>query len=93
MIKYFLSTADERSMRAALIAAGAASDLDGELIPAAGITLDVLGEWYQRTGGTDDAPEMTQIPGWFFNVYSEFPLVFSEVESAEPVTPWRTLGE
>ena len=31
-------------------------------------SVDVIGVIYERTGGTDDEPVMTAIPGWHVNV-------------------------
>lgn len=90
---YYLNTPDEATMRGALIEAGAATEQEGALIPAAGITLDVIGPWYERTGGTDEEPVYTALPGWHFNVYSNALINWPEsVTVTEPATPWRVLG-
>ena len=90
MIDYYLQTADEQTMRAALIAAGVTDD---EGNPTEGHAIDVIGIWYERTGDTDDEPVMTAIPGWHVNVRCEAPLQWPEsVTVHEPRTPWRVWG-
>jgi hypothetical protein len=87
MIDYYLQTADEPTMRNALIAAGVTDD---EGNPTEGHAIDVIGTWYERTGGTDDEPVMTQLPGWHFNVRCSAPVEWPDsVTLAQPKTPWR----
>lgn len=58
-----------------------------------GATVDVIGTWLERTGGTDDDPVMTVVPGWHFNVRSHEPIEWPEnVVQSEPVSPWRVFG-
>lgn len=105
MIDYYLQTADEPTMRAALIEAGVATwelaEIDAEgnvtaqhaLVPAEGHAVEVIGTWYERTGGTDDEPVMTQLPGWHVNVRSNELIQWPEnVTVHEPRTPWRIFG-
>lgn len=105
MIDYYLSTTDEAAMNAALIEANAATAVlaqlndTGEVIQGAGIqlakgiSLDVIGLMYERTGGTDEEPVMTAIPGWHFNVRSDAAIEWSvSVTQHEPKTPWRVYG-
>ena len=90
MIDYYLQTADEPTMRAALIEAGVTDD---EGNPTEGATVDVIGTWSERTGGTDEDPVMTVVPGWHFNVRSGAPIEWPEnVVRAAPVSPWRVWG-
>jgi hypothetical protein len=104
-IDYYLQTADEPTMRAALIEAGVATwelaEIDAEgnvtaqhaLVPAAGVLIDVIGTWFERTGGTDNEPVMTQLPGWHVNVRSAEPVEWPDsVTLAQPKTPWRVWG-
>lgn len=90
MIDYYLQAADELTMRAALIAAGV-TDQDGN--PTEGHAVDVIGVWYERTGGTDNEPVMTQLPGWHANVRCSAPVEWPDsVTLAQPITPWRVFG-
>lgn len=90
MIDHYLKTETEADMQAALIAAGI-TDAEGAL--QTGYVLDVIGIWTERTGGTDEEPVYTAVPGWHFNVRSvdliEWP---ASVTVSAPVTPWRVWG-
>lgn len=87
MIDYYLQTADEAIMRAALIEAGVTDD---EGVPTEGHAVDVIGTWYERTGGSDEEPVMTQLPGWHVNVRSAEPVEWPDsVTVTQPKTPWR----
>lgn len=86
-------------MRAALLDTGAVTEQDGALIPAEGITLDVIGPWFSDTGQTttyangNTVPVLQQVPGWFFNVYASAEIAWpASVTIAQPVKPWRILG-
>lgn len=58
-----------------------------------GATVDVIGTWSERTGGTDEEPVMTVVPGWHFNVRSAELIQWPEsVTLAQPETPWRVWG-
>lgn len=94
MIDYYLSAADEAAMFSALLAVGAVVlDATHGMFPADGVSIDVIGRWYERTGGTDLAPEMTAVPGWFFNVRSVMPINWpAGVTQTQPSTPWRMFG-
>ena len=56
-------------------------------------SIDVIGVIYERTGGTDDEPVMTAIPGWHVNVR-----VVDEDDktlqpfAVTPATPMRVWG-
>jgi hypothetical protein len=56
--------------------------------------IDTIGIIYKRTGGTDDEPVMTAIPGWHINVR----VVDGEDDKAlqpfavTPATPMRVWG-
>ena len=90
MIDYYLSAADEQAMRAALIEAGVTGE-DGN--PIAGHCIDVIGTWCERTGGTDEEPVYTAVPGWHFNVRSDDLIQWPDsVTAASPLTPWRVWG-
>lgn len=90
MYDYYLNTVDEPGMRAALLAAGAATELDGEWVPVQGVDVSVIGLWHERTGGTAEEPVMSALPGWHFNVRSVEPIEWGpEVTVTTPVTPWR----
>lgn len=99
MIAYYLNTADEAAMRAALLDAGVVAEQDGDLAPAEGITLDVIGPWFTETGQTATDADgnavqvLQQMPGWFFNVYADREITWpASVTIAQPATPWRILG-
>ena len=99
MIAYYLNTSDESAMRSALLDAGVVTEQDGALIPAEGVTLDVIGPWFAETDQTtvdadgNTVPVMAQVPGWFFNVYAPAEITWpASVTIAQPVTPWRNLG-
>ena len=77
MIDYYLQVPDESDMPE---------------IPE-GAVLDVIGLWFERTGGTDEEPVYTEVPGWHFNVRSREPIEWPEnVVRSEPVSPWRVWG-
>ena len=89
-IDYYINTADEPSMTSALIEAGV-TDVDGHPLP--GHAVSVIGTWSERTGGTDEEPIYTELPGWHFNVRSSEPVEWpSSVAQHNPVTPWRVWG-
>lgn len=90
MIDHYLQTADEQTMRAALIEAGVTDD-EGNPLP--GYALDVIGTWSERAGGTDEEPVYTELPGWHVNVRSSEPVEWPDsVTVANPKTPWRVWG-
>lgn len=90
---YYLNTLDEATMLSALSQVGVATASDEGLQLSEGVALDVLGHWYERTGGTDDEPVMEQVGGWHFNVRSTKTIEWPEtVIDASPVTPWRVWG-
>lgn len=99
MIAYYLNTTDESAMRSALLDAGAVTEQEGDLAPAEGITIDVIGPWFTETGQTtvdadgNTVPVLQQVPGWFFNVYAKAEIAWpASVTIAQPVTPWRVIG-
>lgn len=89
MTPCYLQTADEAGMWAALDQLGFVSEHEGERY----ITVEhsIIGAWYERTGGTDEEPVMTQLPGWHFNLLlAEPPTEWPEgVTVHTPSTPWR----
>ncbi|WP_407733027.1 hypothetical protein [Pseudomonas citronellolis] len=88
MIDYYLHAASAQDLEQALLAAGAASIDDGQLAPAQGIALDIIGTWYDPPG--EEGGEPVARAGYFANVRSVEPLSWpAEVIEAEPVTPWR----
>ena len=99
MISYYLSTTDEATMQTVLINLGLASLYNNTLIGTGSTIIDIIGLWYQPTGQfTIDetgcsVPVMAQVPGWYFNVYSEQEIAWpQEVTVSTPITPWRVLG-
>lgn len=52
--------------------------------------IDTIGVIYKRTGGTDEEPVMTPIPGWHVNVRGPMLLELQAFAiDPEPVTPVR----
>ena len=87
---YYLNTPDEASMTVALQQAEA-TDADGN--PVAGVLIDVIGTHYERTGGTDEEPVYSQVPGWHVNVRSDHELHWPEgAYTGQPHAPWRSFG-
>lgn len=88
MIDYYIRVADAAAMHTTLIAAGAAQDADGHLVPADGVAIDIIGTWYDPPAAEGEAPQPRR--GYYANVRSEAPIDWPEgVIEAEPVTPWR----
>jgi hypothetical protein len=84
---YYLQTADEPTMRAALIAAGVTDD-EGNSTPSHAVS--VIGTWYEQP---DPEIEPVALPGWHFNVRSAEPVEWPDsVTLAQPKTPWRVWG-
>jgi len=90
MIDYYIRVADEAAMREALAASGAATISEqGNLLPADGVALDIIGTWYDVPA--EEGAEPVARPGYFANVRSNAPLTWpAGVELPEPETPWRT---
>ena len=92
MTPYYLQTATESDMWAALDSMGMVAEHDGERY----ITVEhsIIGHWFERTGGTDEEPVMEQMPGWHFNLLlPEHPAEWPEgVTAHDPSTPWRVWG-
>ena len=92
MTPYYLQTTDEAAMWTALTEMGLVSEHEGERYITA--EHSVIGHWYERVGGTDEEPEMQQVPGWHFNLLlpaepAEWP---DGVTVHNPETPWRVWG-
>lgn len=88
MIDYYIRVADAAAMHTTLIAAGAAQDVDGHLVPADGVAIDIIGTWYDPPAAEGEA--LQPRAGYYANVRSEAPIDWPEgVIEAEPVTPWR----
>ena len=92
MTPYYLQTADEAAMWAALDSMGMVAEHEGERY----ITVEhsIIGHWFERTGGTDEEPVMEPLPGWHFNLLlpehpAEWP---AGVTAHNPETPWRVYG-
>ncbi|SER25638.1 hypothetical protein SAMN04244573_03219 [Azotobacter beijerinckii] len=94
MTDYYLRAPDADTLQSALIEVGAAQLVDGALVPLEGEdAIDIIGVWYERTGGTDEDPVYTAVPGYHGNVRSVAPITWPEtVEAMEPTTPWRVWG-
>lgn len=87
MIDYYLKTADEQTMRAAMIQAGVTDD-DGN--PTEGHAVSVIGTWYEQLG---PEAEPVAVPGWHVNVRSSELIQWPEsVTVMTPKTPWRVYG-
>lgn len=94
MFDYYLKSADEVSMKNALIEASVGIlDESQNIQPKDGVSISVIGDWYERVSGTDDAPIMQQVDGWYANVRSLFPITWpSYITQMNPVSPWRVWG-
>ena len=92
MTPYYLQTETEADMWSALTDLGFVSEHEGEQY----ITVEhsIIGHWFERTGGTDEEPVMTQLPGWHFNLLlAEPPANWpAGVTQHTPQTPWRIWG-
>lgn len=75
MIDMYLKFADEAKATAAL------EGYEG--------SIDTIGVIYERTGGTDDEPVMTAIPGWHVNVRGPM-LPELQAYAVEVGSPFRT---
>jgi hypothetical protein len=51
-------------------------------------SIDTIGIIYKRTGGTDEEPVMTALPGWHVNVRGPDSKAFTQF-SVEVITPIR----
>ena len=88
---YYLNTPDEASMLSAMQQAEV-TNADGNPVP--GVLIDIIGTYYERTGGTDEETTYHAVPGWHFNVRSDHELHWPEgVTTVEPITPWRVWGD
>lgn len=92
MTPYYLQTETEADMWAALAEMGFVAEHEGERYIS--VEHSIIGHWFERTGGTDEEPVMTQVPGWHFNLLlpeppSEWP---AGVTQHTPKTPWRVWG-
>lgn len=87
MIDYYLQTADEQTMTAALIAAGVTDD---EGNPTEGHAVSVIGTWHEQP---DPEAGPVEVPGWHINVRSVEPVEWPDsVTQHTPATPWRVFG-
>lgn len=88
MNDYYVSAPNAAFLRAALIEAGAATELEGELIPAEGVMLDVIGVMYDLSGDPEAEPQ--PLPGYHANIRSEQPITWpGTITQHQPETPWR----
>jgi len=90
MIDYYIRAADEAAMREALAASGAATISEqGDLLPADGVALDIIGIWYDQPA--EEGAEPVARPGYYANVRSAQSLEWpAGVVEATPATPWRS---
>lgn len=87
MMDYYISAADEQTMRDALIEAGVTDD---EGNPTPGHAVSVIGTWYEQP---DPEAEPVAVPGWHVNVRSVELIQWPDtVTVATPKTPWRIWG-
>lgn len=88
MIDYYLHAASAQDLEQALLAAGAASIDDGQLAPAQGIALDIIGTWYDVP--EEEGAEPVVRPGYYANVRSVEPIEWpASVTVCQPETSWR----
>jgi len=84
MNDYYLQTADEQTMTAALIEAGVTDD-EGNPTPSHAVS--VIGTWHEQS---DPETEPVEVPGWHVNVRSSEPIQWPDsVTQTQPKTPWR----
>ena len=64
--------------------------IEGEFVTRYPHSIDTIGIIYERTGGTDEEPVMTAIPGWHVNVRGPMmpELQAYAVEVNSPVRVW-----
>lgn len=89
MNDYYVSAADAAILRAALIEAGVAIELEGELILGEGVMLDIIGFMYDSAADPEMEPQ--PLPGYHTNIRSEQPITWPRsITEHQPETPWRT---
>lgn len=88
MTPFYLQTETEAGMWTALDQLGFATD--GHIT----VEHSIIGQWFERTGGTDEEPVMEPLPGWHFNLMlAEAPAEWpAGVTQHSPQTPWRIWG-
>ena len=89
MTPFYLQTDTEADMWAALTELGFVSEHEGERQIT--VEYSIIGHWFECTGGTDEEPVMTQLPGWHFNLLLSVPPADwpDGVTAHDPSTPWR----
>jgi len=99
MTDLYLSFPDQAAADAVLYTThDAVTDEEGNVTAEAYVTpnyanIDTIGIIYKRTGGTDDEPVMTAIPGWHVNVrVAEEDATALQPFAVTPATPMRVWG-
>ncbi|MBB5351363.1 hypothetical protein HNR46_001599 [Haloferula luteola] len=93
MIDFLMKYPDVETATAAGVALGTTDPESAETFPfAAGLNLSVIGRHAYRTGGTDEAPEMTEVPGWWVlgRVAEDHPLALELPPDLAAVIVWRS---
>ncbi len=86
---HYISAATEAAMRTALTELGLAtlSD-DGHLAPVEGVSLDILGTWYEDSPDPEAPPK--PVPGYHANLRTDVPIAWPpSITEHQPATPWR----
>lgn len=93
MTDLYLKATTEAEMNAALTQAGVLVDIDGELLPAVGVSVDVIGP-FTRIDNSVQPPVETYYPDWHVNVRS-YDLTSDQLDMLAPFelppphTPFR----
>jgi hypothetical protein len=93
MTDLYLKATTETEMNAALTQAGVLVDIDGQLLPAVGVSVDVIGP-FTRVDYSVEPPVETYYPDWHVNVRS-YDLTSDQLDMlaaftlVPPETPYR----
>ena len=93
MTDLYLKATTEAEMNAALTQAGVLVDIDGQLLPAVGVSVDTIGP-FTRVDTSVTPPVGTDYPDWHVNVRS-YDLTSDQLDMlaaftlVPPLTPYR----
>lgn len=86
----YLKATTEAEMNTALTTAGVLVDIDGELYPAVGVSVDTIGP-FTRVDNSVTPPVETNYPDWHVNIRS-YELTQDQIDMLTPFTlPTPTL--
>lgn len=90
MFDYYVKATDAEHLQAVLVEMQLATLHESELVLADGVSLDVIGTYAERIGGTDEEPVYTELDGWYANVRTVNAVEWPEgLNISKPKTPWR----